>query len=839
MSVGRRVAIIGAGPAGLASARAALEEGLEPHVFEAASQVGGLWRPGQMWDSMRTNLTRWTCMFGDHPWPPSDADHPATLFPGRAEVCSYLTSYARHHDVLRHVRLGHTVESVEAATTSGEGWTVRWRETGHSAGDHHDTEIFSHVIIASGVYSEPKPRPEALAGFTGRVIHSSEYTSPEANGLVGARVLVIGGSFSGAEIAADLSHAAASVTSSARRKFWYLPRVTASGRALDDSMYVRDSSTFVATGACADTTAMDEKPRRSPSSVTSSPSPSVSWAQRHERLAALAVTAAGLPLPDRTRDPPAIVISEEFVEAVRHKRVQCVGPTVAASGSVVRFANNDIVNDPAHHTDDRTLTLPVAETDTTELPFDAVVLATGYRTSLPFLSTDTQRAISFDPADQLQPLLLYRHVLVPSIDTLAFVGLYRGPFFAVMELQARWACGLFSGRLERPFDDEIERGVDEARSVRTREPRPHFPDNESYAEGADALAALVGCLPQSHLDYVETTSTYESGISSISNNDETRNINGSDDAATCLKEQLRHSPVISAHYRLEGSGAQPDVAASIMASASGISKLSQTHLLLNSSTNTHPSETLVREPVPTASYTSAFQTISKVAARSTSVLSKVMIFISGVFGTIDVECPAFDVVVKTDAYEVRRYAPRVAVQVTMRGEAENNKAFGSLARYIGVFGNPENQSIVGEAVTPAKVAMTAPVVTATKAQTVAMTAPVVTTKKTQTVAMTAPVVTDEETMRFILPDSYTIETAPTPTADDVELVQLPERTYVVLQYSGLTTMTDAAKRVAKFAASLDDNASVKVDADDWELYRYNAPFTLPFLRTNEIAIRVV
>jgi dimethylaniline monooxygenase (N-oxide forming) len=819
MSLGRRVAIIGAGPAGLASARAALEEGLEPHVFEAASQVGGLWRPGQMWDSMRTNLTRWTCMFGDHPWPPSD-DDPAMLFPGRAEVCSYLTSYARHHDVLRHVRLGHTVESVEATT---EGWTLRWRETGHSAGDRHDMESFSHLIIASGVYSEPKPRPEALAGFTGRVIHSSEYTSPEANGLVGARVLVIGGSFSGAEIAADLSHAAASVTSSARRKFWYLPRVTAGGRALDDSMYVRNSSTSAATGACADTIAVDEKPKHS-TSISSSPSPPASWAQRHERLAALAVTAAGLPLPDRTRDPPAIVISEEFVEAVRHKRVQCVGPTVAASGSVVRFANTETsIKDTAHLTDDRTLTSPMAETDTTELPFDAVVLATGYRTSLSFLSTDIKRAISFDPADQLQPLLLYRHVLVPSIDTLAFVGLYRGPFFAVMELQARWACGLFSGRLERPFDDEIKRGVDEAQSVRTREPRPHFPDNESYAEGADALAALVGCLPQSHLDYVETTSTCDAGISPASNNDETRNINGSDDGATFLMEQLRHSPVISAHYRLEGSGAQPDVAASIIASASGFSKLSQTHLL-HSSTSTHPSEPLVFEPVPTASYTPAFPTLSKVAARSASVLSKIVLFISGVFGTIDVECPAFDVIVKTDAYEIRRYAPRVAVQVTMRGEAENNKAFGSLARYIGVFGNPENQSIVGEAVTPAKISMTAPVVTATKAQ---------------TVAMTAPVVTDEETMRFILPDSYTIETAPTPTSDDVELVELTERTYVVLQYSGLATMTDAAKRVAKFAASLDENASVKVDADDWELYRYNAPFTLPFLRTNEIAIRMV
>ena len=200
-----------------------------------------------------------------------------------------------------------------------------------------------------------------------------------------------------------------------------------------------------------------------------------------------------------------------------------------------------------------------------------------------------------------------------------------------------------------------------------------------------------------------------------------------------------------------------------------------------------------------------------------------------IFGKVDVERAAFESVVKTDAYEVRRYAPAVAVQVTMRSEAENNKAFGRLARYIGVFGRPENEA--GGAA-PAKVAMTAPVVN------------VRAKAATEKVAMTAPVVNvegkgGEETMQFILPAKYTMETAPTPTSEGVELVQLPERTYVVLQYSGRTTMEDAAKRVKELAESLADHQDMKLDVDDWELYRYNPPFTLPFLRTNEIAVRVV
>jgi len=240
-----------------------------------------------------------------------------------------------------------------------------------------------------------------------------------------------------------------------------------------------------------------------------------------------------------------------------------------------------------------------------------------------------------------------------------------------------------------------------------------------------------------------------------------------------------------------------------------------------------------------------------------------------VFGTIDVEQAGFDVVSRTSTFEVRKYHPAVAVQTSGGvGESGNNRMFRSLAQYIGVFGTPTNAprrkvAMTAPVVTDRKgekVVMTAPVVTERKGEKVAMTAPVVTERKGEKVAMTAPVVTERkegekvamtapvvttaaakvETMQFILPSKYRrVEDAPVPTVAGVKLVQLPERTYAVLRYSGSTSFKDAEKRVGKLLPQLRSAGLAVRDEDDWQLYRYNPPFTLPFLRTNEVAVKVL
>ncbi len=89
----RRVAIIGAGPAGLAAARWLISQGFEPELFEMAEGVGGQWRTDApmsgIWREMRTNTSRVVTRFSDLDYPPG-----TPVFPHNRDVLAHLEAYA-------------------------------------------------------------------------------------------------------------------------------------------------------------------------------------------------------------------------------------------------------------------------------------------------------------------------------------------------------------------------------------------------------------------------------------------------------------------------------------------------------------------------------------------------------------------------------------------------------------------------------------------------------------------------------------------------------------------------------------------------------------------------
>ena len=172
-----------------------------------------------------------------------------------------------------------------------------------------------------------------------------------------------------------------------------------------------------------------------------------------------------------------------------------------------------------------------------------------------------------------------------------------------------------------------------------------------------------------------------------------------------------------------------------------------------------------------------------------------------VVGRITEETPAYEVLSTGDNFEVRRYAAGTAVEAS----DANNQAFGALAKYIGVMSKPQNAR--GEAIS-----MTAPVVS-------------------------IPDAGDAMRMQFVLPSA--LADAPEPTAEGVRIVPRPAQTMVVEHYKGSWDETDAKERALRLA----DRARAAGHAipEDlvgvaWEWRRFNPPWTIGFMKTNEVCI---
>jgi cation diffusion facilitator CzcD-associated flavoprotein CzcO len=198
------VAVIGAGAAGLTSARWLIDAGVEPTVFERTAAVGGLWRPdtGLAYPSLRTNTSKQKTAFSDLPFDAALPDHP-----DRDQVLAYLERYADVTGVRSRIRFGRTVVAVRP---SAEGWTV-------------DGEAFDAVVVASGLFGRAlEPPLRDRDRFRGTIVHSRGYRDPA--GFAGKDAVVVGAGSSGADIAVELAAVARSVSIAVREMPTFTPR---------------------------------------------------------------------------------------------------------------------------------------------------------------------------------------------------------------------------------------------------------------------------------------------------------------------------------------------------------------------------------------------------------------------------------------------------------------------------------------------------------------------------------------------------------------------------------------------------------------------------------------
>ncbi|WP_339343184.1 heme-binding protein [uncultured Psychrobacter sp.] len=199
------------------------------------------------------------------------------------------------------------------------------------------------------------------------------------------------------------------------------------------------------------------------------------------------------------------------------------------------------------------------------------------------------------------------------------------------------------------------------------------------------------------------------------------------------------------------------------------------------------------------------------------------LLISG--GAMATEEPKYTVLTQVDDFELRRYDEQLVAQTWVSGDQDSasREGFKVLADYI--FGN--NTAPSGDS---SKISMTAPVTMQANNKE--------SDNESQKIAMTAPVSMQQDDgkwrVQFTMPSKYTMQTLPKPNNPNVEIIEVPAQTYGVIKFSWLAAEDKVAEKTEALQTWMQDQNLTPTGEP--ELARYNPPWTLPFLRRNEVMI---
>ena len=185
-----------------------------------------------------------------------------------------------------------------------------------------------------------------------------------------------------------------------------------------------------------------------------------------------------------------------------------------------------------------------------------------------------------------------------------------------------------------------------------------------------------------------------------------------------------------------------------------------------------------------------------------------------------IEEPKFNLIAKENAFELRVYQPKIIAEVSIDADLSesSSKGFRLIADFI--FGN--NTSRLGGS---EKISMTAPVSVYEKSEQISMTAP-----------LGVQEVKDGWKVYFVMPSKYTLDSLPKPNNAQVSIKQIPAKKFAVIRFSGLVDEEKMNKKVKDLNEWI-VSRNLKPISNP-ELARYNPPWTLPFLRRNEVMVEV-
>ena len=437
----KKVAIIGAGLAGLVTIKSCLEEGLEVVAFEKSDQLGGNWKFKEKGVSVfrNTELTssKYLTAFSDFPMP---EHYPHFLT--HEQYLEYLLAYAHHFDLERHIKFGVWVDSVKRR---GEKWVVSITKSGTV-----DDCEFDAVAVCTGLNEEWElPNIEKMAEFQGEIVHSSSYKDNRP--YQGKRVMVVGGGESGGDLVHEISQVAAHVTLSLRRGVFIMPK-------LDERMtlpgdYFHHRATYHLPPALYDRieTAIQNL-------LTFINRKSVPWQIRQQLI----------DLSGGSYHQQFLTKSDVFTRALAR-------PNVSLKPAIKQFQSDGVLL-----------------SDGTKVEVDTVIFCSGFKVRFPFLPIESK---GWDWRK------LYKKIFHPELPNIGFVGFARpniGAMPPVTELQARYFAGVASGRLSLPSSEKMQSAI-AADAKKTAKLKPLVCDRVtgivSFVPYMYEMAKLIGCHP--------------------------------------------------------------------------------------------------------------------------------------------------------------------------------------------------------------------------------------------------------------------------------------------------------------------------------------------------------
>eukprot|EP00736_Rhodelphis_marinus_P007431 Rmarinus@m.18496 len=401
-----KICIVGAGASGLSAAKCCLDEGVTPVVIEQSGCIGGLWvfteeeSHSSVYRTTIINTSSQMTSFSDHP-----ADSSYATFMHNTEIVRYLSSYCDDHAIRQHIRFHTTVLSVEPLPHGK--WKVSTRKTGEAGDPTTASEVFDGVMLCSGHHWNPRvPHFPGKDDFKGMQMHSHSYKDPDP--FKDKTVAVVGIGNSGGDLAVELSRSCRHVYLSTRSGSWVFPRFGLQGHPLDWF------------------------PNRFNSALPDA---------FQDIMARIAVSCTiGSPDVFGLRPKHTPFGAHPTVNSELYGRIGT--GMVSVKPNIKRFTADG-----------------VEFVDGSWENVDAVIYATGYIYSLPYLKDVTV----FTGDNEVG---LYRLVTPPDHPTLACIGMIQplGSIFPISEMQARWYLAHMLQRLQFPSRDAMLEEISERRS---------------------------------------------------------------------------------------------------------------------------------------------------------------------------------------------------------------------------------------------------------------------------------------------------------------------------------------------------------------------------------------